>query len=170
MLCEACKERTATIHLTEVSNGQRSETHLCQQCARQKGLVISSQVPFNELLNTLLSTQADKTTGDSEGKSAPGSDRACPVCGMTLRRFAKEPLLGCPHDYVAFEEPLRKLIERTQEGASAHVGRVPKHTGGRHFQRLTLIRLRQELQQAIDQEDYEAAVQLRDEISKCESS
>jgi len=164
MLCEACKERTATIHLTEVSNGQRSETHLCQQCARQKGLVISSQVPFNELLNTLLSTQADKTTGDSEGKSAPGSDRACPVCGMTLRRFAKEPLLGCPHDYTEFQPELMPLIEKSHNGKSHHYGKVPSRAHEQDRSRIELAKLRRQLEQAVKNEDYETAAKLRDQI------
>lgn len=160
MQCQLCNKH-ATVHLTEIVNGQKSEKHLCEECAIKEGVTVKAHVPINDLLNNLMAAQ--KETQQIE-------DMTCPECDITWRQFRKEGLLGCPHDYVAFEEPLRKLIERTQEGASAHVGRAPRRTGGKHFQRLTLLRLRQELQQAIDQEDYEAAVRLRDEISKCESN
>ncbi len=160
MQCQLCNKH-ATVHLTEIVNGHKTEKHLCEECAIKEGVTVKAHVPINDLLNNLMTAQKE---------SQQIEDMTCPECNMTWRQFRKSGLLGCPHDYVAFEEPLRKLIERTQEGASTHVGRVPRHTGGRHFQRLTLIRLRQELQQAIEQEDYEAAVQLRDEISKCESN
>ena len=102
MLCQACKERTATIHLTEITNGRRAETHLCQECAHQQGLAVKAQIPLNELLSTLLSVQPQT---DSAGVSETAmQDKTCPECGMTLQRFAKESLLGCPADYKTFEE------------------------------------------------------------------
>lgn len=33
MLCDSCHQREATVHLTQVINGYRSEKHLCEQCA-----------------------------------------------------------------------------------------------------------------------------------------
>jgi protein arginine kinase activator len=164
MLCEACKERTATIHLTEVNNGQRSETHLCQQCANQQGLTIKSQIPLNELLNTLLSTKAEKTTGEDETVPTPGTEHVCPVCGMTLRRFAKEPLLGCPHDYTEFQPELMPLIEKSQNGKSHHCGKVPTRTNEQDRNQIELAKLRRQLEQAVKNEDYENAAKLRDQI------
>ena len=76
MQCQACKQRTATIHLTEISNGQRIETHLCETCAQKQGIAIKNQIPLNELLSTLLAVQADaKTTQidltDTDPDAAP---------------------------------------------------------------------------------------------------
>lgn len=36
MRCQVCKEREATIHLTEVIEGQVHETHLCQRCGQRE--------------------------------------------------------------------------------------------------------------------------------------
>ncbi|NLW84295.1 MAG: hypothetical protein GXY41_07840 [Phycisphaerae bacterium] len=165
MLCQACKERTATIHLTEITNGQRAETHLCQECAHQQGLAVKAQIPLNELLSTLLSVQpqAQKVPGPSE---LDVMDKVCPECGMTLKRFAKESLLGCPHDYTAFEEQLSPLIERSHNGKSWHCGKVPTHTSNEEKQDILLRQLRRELEQAIKNEDYEAAARLRDQIKQ----
>ena len=164
MLCEACKERTATIHLTEINNGQRAETHLCQQCAQQQGLTIKSQIPLNELLNTLLSSQAEKASDESKTGSKTGPEHACPVCGMTLQRFAKEPLLGCPHDYTEFQPELMPLIERSHNGKSSHCGKVPSRTNEQDRRQIELAKLRRQLEQAVKNEDYESAAKLRDKI------
>ena len=57
MQCQFCKQHAATIHMTEITDGQRTETHLCEQCAQQQGLAIKSQLPLNELLSSLLAAQ-----------------------------------------------------------------------------------------------------------------
>ena len=57
MQCEGCRKNSATIHLTEIANGQRRELHLCESCAQKQGIAVKSQVPLNELLSTLLSAQ-----------------------------------------------------------------------------------------------------------------
>ena len=168
MLCEACKERSATIHLTEVNNGQRCETHLCSQCAQQQGLSIKSQIPLNELMNTLLSSQSKETSGQGEPAIAADSEHACPACGMTLQRFAKDPLLGCAHDYTEFQPELMPLIERSQNGKSHHCGKVPSRTNQQDRNEIELAKLRRQLDQAVKDEDYETAASLRDQIQAIE--
>jgi protein arginine kinase activator len=164
MLCQACKERTATIHLTEITNGQRAETHLCQECAHQQGLAVKAQIPLNELLNTLLSVQPQT---DSSGVSETEiKDKTCPECGMTLQRFSKESLLGCPTDYKTFEEQLLPLIERSHSGKSWHTGKVPTHTSDEEKKDILMRQLRRDLEAAVKNEDYEAAARLRDEIKQ----
>lgn len=165
MLCQACKERTATIHLTELNDGHRVETHLCQQCAESQGLAIKSQIPLNELLNTLLSAAPQATDGGSE--DAPGqvhSDHPCPDCGMTLKRFSKESLLGCPHDYEEFADELAPLIAQTQNGHSQHIGKVPARIPAAQHRDIELKNLQRQLEAAIQNEDYETAAKLRDRI------
>lgn len=164
MLCQACKERSATIHLTEINNGQRDETHLCQQCARQQGLSMQTQIPLNELLDTLLSSQSQKKAAPASQSHPEESETACPICGMTLKRFAKEPLLGCPHDYTEFQPQLLPLIERSQNGKTHHCGKVPVTNSKQDHNQVELARLRRELEQAVKNEAYETAAQLRDKI------
>lgn len=166
MLCQLCKERTATIHLTEINNGQREETHLCRQCAQQQGLSIQTQIPLNELLNTLLSVQKENASGSKEAEN--DIEHACPVCGMTLKRFAKEPLLGCPQDYTEFQSELLPLVERSHNGKSHHTGKVPKRTCRQDRNQIELAKLRRQLDQAIKDEDYETAASLRDKIKAIE--
>ncbi len=39
MLCQNCKQRQATIHVTRIMNGRRVEQHLCSKCAADLGLM-----------------------------------------------------------------------------------------------------------------------------------
>ena len=50
MTCDNCK-RSATVHLTEIKSGIKTERHLCEECAAASaGLAPNEQVPINELL------------------------------------------------------------------------------------------------------------------------
>jgi protein arginine kinase activator len=161
MQCQCCKNNTATIHLTEITDGQRIEMHLCELCAQKQGLTVKTQIPLNELLSTLLSAQAQP-----ESASAEAEKRVCPHCGITLREFRKKSLLGCPADYDVFEEYIRPLIQSSHEGGTAHCGKIPSRTPSQTKKQTELLALRRELQAAVREEKYEAAAKLRDKISK----
>jgi len=165
MLCQFCKEHAATIHLTEIHHGQRSEIHVCEQCARQQGIIVKSQVPVNELLSTLLAAQGAEST-DSETADGPVEPAACPFCGTTLKTFSEQRLLGCPHDYEHFGQPLRMLIARSQAGHTHHCGKVPSRAPRAMRQHMEAVRLRHRLEEAVRAEDYEAAARIRDELRK----
>ena len=89
------------------------------------------------------------------------------MCGITFYEFRNVGRLGCPHDYVCFEEELEPLIINIH-GETEHVGKRPLH-GAEYAERQTnLIRLRREMRDAVSEEDYERASQLRDEIRSLE--
>jgi len=165
MQCQNCKQHTATIHLTEISNGRRQETHLCELCAQRQGLAVKSQIPLNELLSTLLATQAeaiDKTPDPDD----TAIENVCPSCGMTLKKFRKTGLLGCPYDYEVFGERLRLVVEKSHGGSSEHCGKVPSRAPTDAKKRIEIMKLRSRLEHAVKSEDYETAAKLRDKIEK----
>lgn len=163
MQCQACHEHTATIHLTEISSGERMETHLCESCAQSQGLAVKSQIPLNELLSTLLAVQSEPK-GESGLLASLNDDTPCPSCGMTLKKFSKKTLLGCPNDYDVFSEQLKMLIEKSHGGKSKHCGKVPSRTPKAAKNQVELMNLQQQLDTAVKDEDYETAAQLRDRI------
>ncbi len=165
MQCQCCKNHTATIHLTEISNGQRLETHLCESCAQKQGLAVKNQIPLNELLSTLLAVQPDlkNQLGETEGSAV---DTPCPSCGMTLRRFQKEVVLGCPYDYEFFEKSLDPIIEKSQGGNTTHCGKVPSKLPSDSKKQVDIVNLKKQLESAVKNEDYETAAKLRDRIKK----
>ena len=164
MYCQICKKKEATIHLTEINDGVRNEMHLCEYCAQQEGVAIKGQLSINELLSNLLATQAS----DEELFGTSDQAHACPNCGFTIDQFAREPLLGCPHDYEVFEKSLLPLIEKAHEGKAVHCGKVPAKTSPDLKQQMELMTLRQKLEEAVRNENYELAAQLRDKINQLE--
>jgi len=164
MHCQICKKNEATIHLTEISDGLRTEMHLCEYCAAEEGIAVKSQLSINELLANLLATQPsdEELFGDSDRKVC------CPNCGFTLDQFTKEALLGCPNDYEVFEKSLLPLIEKTHDGKTTHCGKVPSKTPKGTKKQIKLTALREQLQAAVQNEDYERAAELRDKINQLE--
>ncbi len=165
MQCQICNKNDATIHLTEITDGVRSEMHICERCAAEQGITVKSQIPINELLSSLLAVQPtdDELFGPSE------KEVSCPHCGFTLEQFRKEGVLGCPYDYEIFEKSLPLLIEKAHNGKTTHCGKVPSKTPKDSRKQIELLKLRQQLEAAVQSEDYELAAKLRDKIKKCEA-
>jgi protein arginine kinase activator len=164
MQCQVCQKKEATIHLTEIIEGVRTEMHLCEHCAQEEGIAVKSQLSINELLSGLLATQPsdDELFGDVEQKLS------CPHCGFTLDQFTKEAVLGCPYDYEVFEKSLLPLIEKAHNGQTVHCGKVPSKMPKDTKKQIKLTALRQQLEVAVQSEDYELAAKLRDKISQLE--
>ena len=107
--------------------------------------------------------------GQTAEELARLDQRSCPVCGITFYEFRNQGRLGCPHDYVCFEKELEPLIVNIH-GETEHKGKKPKHGAGGTQQRTELIRLRREMKEAIEEENYERAKELRDEIKRVEEN
>jgi protein arginine kinase activator len=93
--------------------------------------------------------------------------RTCPICDSSLQDFRKTGRLGCPNDYLFFDEQLEPLLMGIH-GSTEHVGKKPSRAGAADNRNL-LIRLRRELDAAVSVEDYELAGKLRDRIRGLES-
>lgn len=155
MKCDKCHEHPATVHLTEISDGHKVEKHLCKYCAAQEGIAVKNQVSLDKMFNDLL--VAHKEVDQL-------NELVCPLCGMNWADFRKTGLLGCPNDYSVFGEALEQVISRSQEGAIRHVGSRKIALVPSGDDQLRCMKLRQELQKALEMEDYESAARLRDEI------
>ena len=164
MQCQICKKNDATIHLTEIVDGARTEMHVCERCAAEQDIAVKSHIPINELLSNLLGAQpADEELSDPTEQQA-----ACPSCGFTLEQFRKEGVLGCPNDYDLFAKSLQPLIEKAHCGKIAHCGKLPSGTSLDTKKQIELLNLRRQLDTAVQNEDYELAAELRDKISENE--
>ena len=153
--------RPATIHLTEIDNGRKTEKHLCEQCAIKEGIAVPSGVGIGQILEEFI---AHSPQGKRLG------EMVCDRCGMTFLEFRRGGLLGCQHDYEAFAEALVPLLARAQGGATQHVGKVPADTEADERRLNELLRLRKALQQAVAGEQYERAAEIRDRIQDLEAS
>jgi protein arginine kinase activator len=155
--------------MTEISGGKPHEVHLCDACAQEAGYVQQTHIPINELLSQFLKTHA---------QVADAPTTRCPDCGMSWQEFKDTGLLGCPKDYEFFLNQLNGVIERAQNGANHHTGKLPHAVtpGGPQVEdavqlrQAELNRLRKELARAVEDESYERAAQLRDQIRALESA
>ena len=159
MLCDICGKNQATVHLTEIVDEQMNELHLCEECARQKSAQMEQQFGLSDLLAGL--AEFEKPALEKEVSSLK-----CPNCNLTYADFKKIGRLGCGECYKAFKKYLGPLLKRIH-GSSQHVGKVPAKVKVVR-KKIDLTDLRNALQKAIENEEFEEAAKLRDQIKELE--
>lgn len=157
MMCELCKEREATVHLTQVVDGSIKKLHLCEECAAQSGFDLQGPISITDILLGMGVQKEPATT--------PATERSCPKCHMRRTDFKKTGRFGCPTCYEAFAEelpPLLKAMHRSEQ----HIGKIPAAEGTRVRASVELSKVQQDLDKAVGSENYEEAARLRDRIQK----
>ncbi|MDD5129658.1 MAG: UvrB/UvrC motif-containing protein [Candidatus Omnitrophica bacterium] len=166
MLCDICGKNPATVHLTEIIDEQMNELHLCEDCARHKSAAMEQQFGLSDLLAGM----ADFEKPSSDKEEEPVTIK-CPACGLTYADFKKIGRLGCGECFNAFRKYLAPLLKRIH-GSNQHVGKNPakaKITLKPNKKKSGLQELKDQLQKAIQQEAFEEAARLRDQIKKMSS-
>jgi protein arginine kinase activator len=161
--CRRCS-KPATLHITEIREGQATAIHLCETCARdylETPEASASQDPGSDLASKL-----DDLV--KEGSEEIMSSLVCPVCGISFSEFRESGRFGCPHDYTEFLTEILPLLENIHEDTQHH-GKRPRGSAVVAEVQSQVIVLRRRQQEAIEQEDYETAAKLRDEINTLES-
>ncbi len=164
MLCQECNKRPATLHFTKIVNGEKTEFHFCESCAREKGELIPG-TPNGFSIHNLLSGLLDFDPGNSS--VSKGQALRCDNCGLTYSQFSKIGRFGCNECYRHFSERLDPLFKRVH-GNVVHVGKIPKRTGGRIQIKKEMEELKKELKQRVEREEFEQAAQVRDRIRELE--
>src|ERR1700722_1008659 len=158
MLCCICKEREATVHYTKIDGDKVQKVDLCEECSKTKG--VNDPVGF-ELADLLLGLGASKEIEQSSG----GMELKCPRCGFTQADFKKAGRLGCSECYKTFADGLEGLLKTMHKG-TRHVGKVPLALQQNRDLSERLKSLQKKLAKAVDEENFEQAALLRDEIKQ----
>ncbi len=168
MQCQACKKSKATVRCTTVVNNKKLENYLCEGCAEKTGMANPlGNIPelFGHIMAGILGEAlATKQVRGKKRRTGP----TCPTCGMTFSQFEDKGKAGCAQCYRAFSGEMKILLRRLH-GSSRHKGRVPRKLGPAAAN-LNLPRLRRELQEAILQERFERAAELRNIIRAAETT
>jgi protein arginine kinase activator len=166
--CQKC-DKPATFHITELTGGKPQELHLCEDHAREYLTSPGGEPASTGSMAAVLAQQMAQqmAVGQTAEELAELDQQACPVCGTTFYEFRSNGRLGCPHDYVCFQKQLEPLILNIH-GEAEHVGKSPQRCPTGSEKRTELIRLRREMKEAIEEEDYERASELRDLIRQTE--
>lgn len=156
MLCCICKEREATVHLTQIAGDKMQKVDLCEECAKTKGVNDPTGFSLADLLLGLGASQEIE-------QSAGGVELKCPRCGFTQADFKKAGRLGCPECYKTFADGLETLLKSMHKG-TRHVGKVPESLRQTRDLSDRLMALQKKLNKAVEDENFEQAALLRDEI------
>lgn len=166
MLCQECGKKQATLHFTKILNGEKTEFHICESCAREKGELIPG-TPNGFSIHNLLSGLLDFEPSSHNPTAAKAPPNRCEQCGLTYTQFSKVGRFGCSSCYKYFDDKLDPLFKRVH-GSTFHTGKVPKRSGGLIKYKREIENLKKELLLRIDKEEFEEAAQLRDVIRDLE--
>ena len=155
--CDNCGSKPATVNLTQIENNEMFSYHLCEDCAAEKGLEVTSGPSSSPLPDFLAQI------GDEPGEQ-DNLAHECSFCGLTFSDFREPGRLGCPHCYETFESHLRQLLRRVH-GGTKHVGKIylpPEPTISEIEKKIGALKRR--LERAVEVEDFERAAELRDQM------
>jgi len=139
MLCQACNQNEASIHYFESFNGNTKTLNLCEHCAQRQGVAG---------LGISVLDAAHRAAAEAEAGAAMEEEQAqepCVSCGMTYADYRHDPSQACPacQDSFASRAQLRRKMSRPLGVQET---------------------LERRLAKAIEEEDFETAAILRDQL------
>ena len=164
MKCDMCGKDNATVHLTEITDGEVKKLHLCEGCAKEKSEEMQSHFGLTDLLSSLM----DFEPAMSESMVKESTAVKCPQCGMTYYDFQKGGRLGCGKCYEVFQKKLADLLRKIH-GSDRHVGKAPYKVEKVTKDAEDLVRMKEELDNMVRNEQFEKAAVLRDRIRELEN-
>ncbi len=170
MLCQNCGKNEATTHVKRIVNGDTTETHLCSECAQHLGygdIFSGFGLNLDDFFGGFL--------GDTVQKTALPAEQKCPECGSSFNDIVSSGRLGCGECYRTFYDKLLPSIQRIH-GRIQHSGkRIPTaEETSKKVDEYTLENriedLKSQLSRAVENQEFERAAVLRDEIKKLSES
>lgn len=170
MQCQECQKRPATFHYSQVINGVKSEIHVCEVCAMEKGyMTYPEETSLHNILSGLFNFDSSPLGSKQGSPFQQASELKCTQCGMTFSEFKRVGKFGCAECYHAFSAHLDPILKRVHSGNTRHYGKIPRRKGGHlHIER-QIEMYKQELQQLVENEEFEKAAIVRDKIKELTS-
>lgn len=153
MLCQHCNKNEANMHMKRIINGRAAEVHLCSDCARSLGYGEAFSgfgLGFSDFFSDFL----------LKGEHSSNSAR-CPFCNKSFEEIAKDGKIGCAECYISFYDKLLPSLQRIH-GKATHIGKKPNN---KNDLRNRMEILKEQLENAVREQDFESAVKIRDEIN-----
>ena len=193
MICTNCNKNPAVVSFNQITDETNQPKSLCLECMFQiaTGGDISSldglfkNLPGNMGGSIKLSTIMPINPGESASlehifkglmnsltgaktQSLPMPETLCTTCGMNHEDFKNGGKFGCNTCIQAFSNEINALLKNIH-GSTKHTGKFPKTHGNIIKTKHQVDSLRHDLKKAIEDENYEQAALLRDQIRKLEA-
>ena len=162
MKCEKCNNREATFFYSADINGEKTQRHLCTECAREEGY--GGALDFDLYPAGMFESVFDDFFGDF---FAPRHAMlsAFDGFGVPFRRMMA-PRLTVPHMNIVVGDTNPTAVGVGEESET----KIPADAGEEVRRRRELDALRQQLDEAVKAEDFEKAILLRDQIKEREKA
>jgi len=162
MLCQKCQKRVANIQVTQIINNNKHVIYLCQQCAREEGKVLmGSPLSVNDFFSGMMGIPVRPSLSEQQ--------LVCDKCGMSYEEFKKRGKLGCENCYNVYGEKLMPILKRLHGNVQYH-GKLPKKVSENVKASKEIADLKEQLNNAVEVEEYEKAAELRDKIKVLEKN
>ncbi len=165
MLCEECGKYEATVQIQMLApDGTGITRSLCQRCvSKLRPMAGVHALDIGEFLGALFERiHQSKLEKDSDRFEA-----SCPGCGLSYNDYKKDQRFGCAQCYKAFREPIEEALVKRNDSA-IFVGQAPDSEEQLNSDIYQIKKLREEMQRAVEEEKFETAAAIRDEIRALE--
>lgn len=167
MLCQECQKHSATVYITRIINGHKSEVHLCEICAQEKDFELSFDFDPKFSIQNLLAGLLNYEGTGSALRTRHQAKMQCSNCGLTFAQFAQIGRFGCSNCYESFAKRFHPLLKRIH-GSQVHSGKIPCRAGKKIRLKRKFEQLKNNLKQHVMREEFEEAARLRDKIRQLE--
>lgn len=166
MECQECQQRPATLYFRQVINGKKTEIHVCEVCAQEKGYVTYPEEGYSlhHLLKGLFNVESPKVDSQQNHSMQTKAELQCPQCELTFSEFKRSGKFGCATCYDTFSSHLNSVLRRVHSGNTKHNGKIPKREGGNLHLKQQIKQYQEYLLQLIEEEAFEEAAKVRDHI------
>lgn len=167
MLCDNCGKYEASIKLTQIINGKKTEMMICEECGQKMGINdINLEIPI-DISNFFGDFELEENNIMPINLEVKRTK--CNKCNMTYEEFLGNGKIGCEECYKTFSNKIDTVLKRIQ-GTDKYIGRKAKHNENNKIKENkandNLEKLQDKLKQAIKEERYEDAAIIRDKINK----
>ena len=166
MLCDRCHKREAAMHYTQIINGRRTEAHLCTECVAGSPMFSGHACGkmdslFHSLFDESVFRNFWRDPMDQMEKLA------WPAGFVTMDARIKARESNGPVSYKILRENLKPFYQKGQNSVPSNEAGAEEPKGNREGHLASAVQeLRKQLALLVQEEKYEEAVRLRDEIKR----
>lgn len=156
MKCTNCGKNNANITYQQNINGEVTNLILCEECAKKLGIFNSFDNIFSPMVLDLDYILPEEVK--------------CKKCGYTLSQYKSTGLFGCDECYDTFKNEIDAILLRLQGKNRTLKLKADKKVDKKPDKKVSkLDDLKEKLKKLVENEEFEEAAKIRDEIKKLEN-